>query len=527
MVVMLLTLTVVIAGFALIKIKAIGAEIKEIAEEDIPLTKAVTKVAERQLEMGIYFERAIRMAEKKDWKKFKVYVDKFNNGGQEVGIHLKEAVKIADEGIRLAHNEASRKEFKKTKDHLLVIEKEHGDYKKHALEIFRLLETDKKQEAEKLEVNVEKEGDDLDMELGKFLEDIEQFTEHSARTAKEDEASMEKAMWILGIAAVLFGLGASILLTRSITVKLREVLGASGNISAASQQTSTTAEQLSQGASEQASAVEQVSSSMEQMGANIQQNSDNASQTEKISIKAAQDAEVSGEAVLEAVKAMNQISGKISIIQEIARQTNLLALNAAIEAARAGEHGKGFAVVAAEVRKLAERSQKAAEEITGLSKNSVEVAERAGTLLEKLVPDIRKTADLVQEIRAASNEQSSGANQINRAVQQLDQVIQQNASASEEMASTAEEMAAQAQALDDIMRTMIEGQTLYRDAGSQTSRKRTARYVKPEHDLGGAGERDRLKQLKNSGPAAEPGQLKGVQLRLGEGDAEDDEFEKY
>ncbi len=233
--------------------------------------------------------------------------------------------------------------------------------------------------------------------------------------------------------------------------KLAEVLGevtaASENVSAGSEELSATAQSLSQGATEQAASVEEVSASMEQMTSNIGQNNENATQTESMAQQAAKDAEESGRAVGETVSAMREIAEKISIIEEIARQTNLLALNAAIEAARAGEHGKGFAVVAAEVRKLAERSGAAAAEISELSSSSVAVAEQAGELLKQLVPDIQKTAELVQEISAASSEQNAGADQINKAIQQLDQVVQQNASASEEMASTSEELSSQAMQL--------------------------------------------------------------------------------
>lgn len=234
---------------------------------------------------------------------------------------------------------------------------------------------------------------------------------------------------------------------------LRDVVSsvkmAGDNVAAGSQELSTSTEEMSQGATEQAASAEQASSSMEQMSANIKQNADNAQQTERISMQAADDAEKGGKAVEETVSAMKQIAEKISIIEEIARQTNMLALNAAIEAARAGEHGKGFAVVADAVRKLAERSQTAAGEISNLSTSSVEIAENAGEMLGKIVPDIRKTAELVQEINAASSEQNSGAEQINQALLQLDQVIQQNASASEEMSATAEELAAQAEQLRD------------------------------------------------------------------------------
>ncbi|ACH39948.1 methyl-accepting chemotaxis sensory transducer, class 34H [Citrifermentans bemidjiense Bem] len=236
-----------------------------------------------------------------------------------------------------------------------------------------------------------------------------------------------------------------------VTEVVTEVKMAADNVASGSVQLSANAQSMSEGASQQAAAAEEASSSMEEMSANIRQNADNAMQTEKIAVKSAADAHEGGKAVAETVQAMKDIAGKISIIEEIARQTNMLALNAAIEAARAGEHGKGFAVVASEVRKLAERSQVAAGEISELSVSSVEVAEKAGEMLSGILPDIQKTAELVQEINASSKEQDTGAQQINKAIQQLDQVIQQNASASEEMASTAEELSSQSAQLQSTI----------------------------------------------------------------------------
>ena len=230
-----------------------------------------------------------------------------------------------------------------------------------------------------------------------------------------------------------------------------EVQSAGTNVASGSQEMASSAQEMSQGATEQAASTEEVSSSMEEMDSNIQQNADNAGQTEKIAQKAAEDAQRGGKAVTQTVEAMRNIADKINIIDEIARQTNLLALNAAIEAARAGEHGKGFAVVAQEVRKLAERSQNAAGEISELSTSSVDVAEEAGQVLDALVPDIQRTAELVQEISAASAEQRSGSQQVNQAITQLDNVVQQNASQAEEMSSMAEELSSQAEQLQSTI----------------------------------------------------------------------------
>jgi methyl-accepting chemotaxis protein len=227
----------------------------------------------------------------------------------------------------------------------------------------------------------------------------------------------------------------------------REVTTAATNVATGSEEMSSTAGQVAQGASEQSAATEESTAAMEEMAASVQQNSDNAQQTDKLASKASVDAQTSGTAVAETLAAMKNIAEKIGIIEEIARKTDLLALNAAVEAARAGEHGKGFAVVASEVRKLAERSSIAAAEISQLSRSGVMLAEGAGTMLSRLVPDIRKTAELVQEVSAAGREQSTGIDQTNKALQDLDRVTQQNAAAAEQMAATANELSGQAQQL--------------------------------------------------------------------------------
>jgi methyl-accepting chemotaxis protein len=344
------------------------------------------------------------------------------------------------------------------------------------------------------------EKDVLGKALARMVENLKQTAVKAEQIAEGD---------LLGDVTLLSdkdSLGKSL---SAMIAKLRQVIGdvrtASDQVAAGSQELSSSSEQVSQGASEQAASVEEISSSMEELASTVAQTADHARQTASIANKAAADAVAGGKAVEETVVAMQHIAEKIELIEEIARQTNLLALNAAIEAARAGEHGKGFAVVASEVRKLAERSQVSAQEIKGVASSSVQTATNAGHLINQIVPQIQKTAELVHEIDAASNEQARGIDENARAIQQFDQVIQSNSAAAEEMASTSEELTAQAVQMQD---TIAFFKT---EAAGAQIRPRPQERALPMSGV---------KARKGAAPSA-----KGVKLALASGKEED--FERY
>jgi methyl-accepting chemotaxis protein len=476
----------------------IGAKAEAILREEVPLENMANALKISMAQMRIVMEQFVQSRDLKELggmeKEYKRQVLQFD---QNVSAILDGGV-VDGSTIVATHNP-------KVRDAVKRVSKNNADFQKKASDLMASHRAAVEQ-ANSAEAAMEK-LDNFDKEASMMLSKVEQAAGKEMAAAKDQGYSEKERVTIVILAvtlcSLLIGIILGMIITRGITrplndavkvshklaqgdltvdiradrkdetgqllgamkamvEKLNEIVrnvkkGADGvklmtdqvkrsadQVSAVSQEMGSTSEEMSQGANEQAAAAEEASSSMEEMTANIKQNADNALQTEKIALKSADDAHEGGVAVEKTVTAMKKIAEKISIVEEIARQTDLLALNAAIEAARAGEHGKGFAVVASEVRKLAERSQTAAAEISKLSGSSVEVAETAGEMLARLVPDIQKTSELVQEISAASNEQNTGADQINSAIQQLSQVTQQNSSASEEVSSTAEELSSTA-----------------------------------------------------------------------------------
>lgn len=482
---------------------AISKEFDSIVETDIPLTANITKVTEYQLEQAVLFEKMLRYGEtissdKAAFNKFEKIEKEFSELTEKMSQQISQGMKTIVQPMEGDVTDSLDSELSRVQGTLTKVETSHKTYERHVFEVIQHLRDGELAMAHELASTAEYEQENLNSTLVELLEGIELFTQKAVNTVSEHEASLLTLVVITALIAFVVGIAFSFFTVRSITKPLAamraaaddlrdgdgdltyrlpdfgknelgdvanslngfihkiqgvmlEVRSSVFNMATASEQVSQTSQSLSQSASEQASSIEETSSSIEQMSASIAMNAENAKVTENIANKSSEDAEHGGAAVAEAVTAMTNIAGRITMIEDIAYKTNLLALNAAIEAARAGVHGKGFAVVAEEVRKLAERSQVAAQEISDMAKGSVDISQSAGALIEKIVPDIKKTSDLVQEISAASEEQSAGVVQVGAAIVQLDKVAQITASGSEELAATAEELSSQASQLEEIV----------------------------------------------------------------------------
>lgn len=558
---LILALMLGVSAVSYISMSKIGHELHSIAQQDIPLTQKVTSIETEALEQSIILEKLLRAIHEKglDTEEAKKSIIQYENEikglTEQIALHFSEAEEICRVVLEEESSEEIIMEFDMLLKSLYSLDKQHKSFDSHAKELFEHVNNGDMHYVIEQELKVENELLALDDTIAGLLHEIELFTAASALKAEAHEKEAMRLLVILVIVSMIIGIGIGVFIANSVIRKLggepeevayiaekvaagdlsisvskvgqnvgamksinemvhrlrdvvTNVISGTNYITDASQQMSSTSQQLSQGASEQASSVEEVSSTMEEIAANIAQNTDNSQHTEQISVKAEQGIrEVAGIAK-RATEANTVIAEKINIINDIAFQTNILALNAAVEAARAGEHGKGFAVVAAEVRKLAERSKVAADEIVGLAAESLKLAEDAGKSMGETLPNVEKTTSLVQEISAASVEQNNGAAQINNAVQQLNTVTQQNAAASEEMATSAEELSSQAEQLSQLVSFFNIGE-------------KNISYNAPKLKSNGKPQKPVAHTISTNGA------LSGADIELADKSASDSEFESF
>lgn len=503
----LIVLMIAVALFGIFNLKSLNDAVHDLIDGPVARTQLAMELNRDLYELALNSNR--------------IFLEESASERKKLSELIKKEKEMVNEKLNLLHEMTPKEHQSKT----LAFKEAYKGYKAVNNEYMEMIHNGEMKKAqhfanEDIKPIIQKVSD-----LAVKIVNVDKEEQEAARVSTD--ASYANTLYIsLGtlVLTTLLVLGLAWWIVRGIKKVVASIQVTVEGVASGSKQISATGSQIAEGASEQAASLEEVSSSMEEMAANIRQSADNATQTEQISRKAAEDAKASGEAVNEAVNAMNEIAEKISVIGEISRQTNLLALNAAIEAARAGDHGKGFAVVAAEVRKLAERSQGAASEISELSCSSMAVSEKAGELLNKLVPDIQKTAELVEEISSSAREQDLGANEINTALQQLDQVVQQSASASEQMASTSQLLSEQANDMREGMKVFDQRPGEVRTRPLQQPTKTAAAY---HHEPAGAQQANAGVNVQSI-ESAKPRTQKGIHLDLNDDvEVKDVEFGRF